>query len=34
MESYYVEAIQKAEKTYEEDYLTVYPSAFITYTPG
>lgn len=34
MESYDVEALQLGDKIFEDDYLTVYPSAFITYTPG
>lgn len=33
MESYSVEAILNSEKIYEDDYLTLYPSAFITYSP-
>jgi outer membrane receptor protein involved in Fe transport len=31
LESYYVEAIYNGEKIFEDDYITLYPSAFITY---
>ena len=34
LESFDVEAEQNGEKIYSDDYLTLYPSAFVTYTPG
>lgn len=33
-ENYQVEAIQGGNNIYEDDYITLYPSAFLTYTPG
>ena len=33
LENYNVEAVQEGEKVYEDDYLTLYPSAFVTFTP-
>ncbi|MDH7446897.1 TonB-dependent receptor domain-containing protein [Aquimarina sp. 2201CG14-23] len=33
-ESYEVEAILDGEKVFEDDYITVYPSAFLSYAPG
>lgn len=33
-ENYKVEAIQGGNTIYEDDYITLYPSAFITFTPG
>ncbi|MEG9328119.1 TonB-dependent receptor [Salinimicrobium catena] len=34
LENYDVEAIEEEAVIYEDDYLTVYPSAFVTYVPG
>lgn len=34
LENFTVDAIYNGEKIYEDDYLTFYPSGFITYTPG
>ena len=34
LENYKVEAIQGGQNIYEDDYITLYPSAFISYTPG
>lgn len=34
LENYNVEAIQEGSKIYEDDYFTVYPSAFVSYNPG
>ncbi|MFC5046723.1 TonB-dependent receptor domain-containing protein [Aquimarina hainanensis] len=34
VESYEVEATLNENKVFEDDYITVYPSAFISYTPG
>ncbi len=34
LESYNVEANYNGDKVYEDDYITLYPSAFISYTPG
>ena len=34
LENYKVQAKQEEENIYEDDYLTLYPSAFITYAPG
>ncbi|MGB7786694.1 MAG: outer membrane beta-barrel family protein [Salinimicrobium sp.] len=34
LESYNVEATQEGENIYEDDYFTLYPSAFVTFTPG
>ena len=33
LESYYVEAILNDEQIFEDDYVTIYPSAFFNYTP-
>lgn len=34
MENYNVEAVQEGNKVYEDDYFTLYPSAFLSYTPS
>jgi len=34
LESFDVEAEEGGEKIYSDDYITLYPSAFVTYTPG
>jgi len=34
LESYNVNAIYNGEQVYEDDYVTLYPSAFLSYTPG
>lgn len=34
LENYNVDATQEGENIYEDDYLTLYPSAFVTFTPG
>ncbi len=34
LENYQVEAIQGGALIYEDDYITLYPSAFVSYTPG
>ncbi|MHA7057905.1 TonB-dependent receptor domain-containing protein [Aquimarina sp. M1] len=34
LESYQVEAIFNNEKVFEDDIFTIYPSAYLTYTPG
>ncbi|SDL52586.1 Outer membrane receptor proteins, mostly Fe transport [Salinimicrobium catena] len=34
LENYNVEAIEEEAVIYEDDYLTLYPSAFVTYVPG
>ncbi|WP_424494573.1 TonB-dependent receptor domain-containing protein [Salinimicrobium sp. GXAS 041] len=34
LEKFNVEALQEGSENYEDDYLTLYPSAFLSYTPG
>ena len=34
LEQFNVDAFQEGGSTYEDDYLTLYPSAFLSYTPG
>ena len=34
LENYNVDAIYQGDKVYEDDYLTVYPSGFLSYKPG
>ena len=34
LEKYTVEAVQESEIIYEDDYVNLYPSAFVTYVPG
>ena len=34
IEKFSVQAVQEGKSNYEDDYLTLYPSAFLSYTPG